>query len=59
MGAELPVGHHVQMVVDVVIPTDKEPFLYLVDLVELLNSELHRHGLQESVWVVRPPELRA
>lgn len=48
---------HLQMLVDVVV-SDDDPFLTLVKIIELLNSELARHGLQETVWVARLPEDR-
>lgn len=50
---------HVQMLVDVVVPKGHVLFNRLADLIDLLNAELHRQGLQESVWVVRLPEDRA
>jgi hypothetical protein len=50
---------HVQMLVDVVVPYGHELFGRLAELIELLSAELHRHGLQEAVWVARLPEDRA
>lgn len=49
---------HVQMLVDVVVPVGHDLFGRLASLIDLLNAELHRHGLQESVWVARLPEDR-
>lgn len=49
---------HVQMLLDVVVPGDQEPMLYLAELIQDVNVLLHRKGVQESVWAVRLPEDR-
>lgn len=48
---------HVQMLVDVVVPEDAV-WEGLTALIEVLNLELARQGLMETVWVARLPEDR-
>lgn len=50
---------HVQMLLDVVVPEGEETFMYLAELIQDINSFLHRKGVQESVWAVRLPEDRS
>ncbi len=49
---------HVQMLVDVVVPYGHEVFGHLASLIDLINAELHRNGLHETVWIARLPQDR-